>query len=47
MGQPKPMEVELEPGDWDIEVAFPGGEFPNGKLAQTLTPGIFEGVPLP
>jgi hypothetical protein len=47
VGENKPLEVEVEPGDWTIEINFPGGEFPAGTLDRTLTPPIFEGVPVP
>lgn len=47
-GDPKPLVVEVAPGDWHIEVAFPGNQFP-GPVSKiyTLLPPVFEGLPVP
>lgn len=47
-GQPKPMVEEVEAGDWDVDVRFPGGQFPaTPPRSYTLMPPVFEGVPVP
>jgi hypothetical protein len=42
------MVEEVAPGDWEIQVDFPGRQF-NGPVSRvyTLLPPIFEGVPAP
>jgi hypothetical protein len=48
VGKERPMIEEVVPGDWEISVAFPGGEFPGPfKKVYTLLPPVFEGVPAP
>jgi hypothetical protein len=48
VGQKKPMIEEVPPGDWDIEILFPGGQFA-GPISKTYTllPATFDGVPVP
>lgn len=48
VNDPKPLVKEVEPGDWQVILKFPGGEFqapPPIKLQ--LSPAIFEGVEFP
>lgn len=47
-GQDKPLEEEVAPGEWDIKVAFPGGQY-GGPISKTYTllPPVFEGVSVP
>ena len=48
VGQEKPMLEEVPPGDWEIDVLFPEGQFPApGSKIYTLMPPIFTGVPVP
>jgi hypothetical protein len=38
----------VEPGDWEIIVKFPGGQFASpAPLSRTLLPALFEGVDVP
>jgi Caspase domain len=48
VGHQKPLIEEVPPGDWDIQIAFPGrnGLRPFRKI-YPLMPPIFEGVPIP
>ena len=46
-GEPKPLIEEVDAGDWDIEVRFPGGQFPPFTAREPLTPPVFAGVPVP
>ncbi|MGB7990635.1 MAG: caspase family protein [Candidatus Methylophosphatis roskildensis] len=48
LGQPKPMVEEVDAGNWDVEVRFPGGQFPAPPpFSYSLMPPVFEGVPVP
>jgi len=48
VNDPKPLIEEVEPGDWQIIVTFPGGEFPAPlPINTTLSPALFEGVEVP
>ncbi len=48
MTDPKPFERELAPGDWDVRIRFPNGEFPDSQaMTFTLLPGVWQGVPYP
>lgn len=48
VGEAKPMYEIVEAGEWNIEVRFPNGQFPDQRLAsQQLRPLIFEGVNVP
>ncbi len=45
---PKPLIAEVAPGDWEVVVQFPGGEYPSPVLqTHLLTPPLFEGVDVP
>lgn len=47
-GSPRPAVFELQPGMWQVEVTFPGGQFPGPlTLDLMLFPPVFKGVPLP
>ena len=43
----KQLIEEVDAGDWDIEVRFPGGQFPPFTAREPLTPPVFAGVPVP
>ena len=44
----KPLIQEVEPGDWEIIVTFPGGGFAAPTpFSRTLMPALFEGVEVP
>ena len=48
VGDAKPLVEEVEPGDWEIIVKFPGGQFASpAPLSRTLLPALFEGVDVP
>lgn len=47
VGQAKPLYEIVEAGDWNIDVRFPNGQFPNQILPKQLRPLIFEGVDVP
>lgn len=48
LGQPKPMVEEVDAGNWDVEVRFPGGQFPAAAaVSYSMMPPVFEGVPVP
>lgn len=45
---PKPLIKEVEPGDWQIIVTFPAGQFQAPPpMTMPLSPAIFEGVEFP
>jgi hypothetical protein len=45
---PKPLIKEVEPGDWQIIVTFPAGEFEAPPpMNLPLSPALFEGVEFP
>jgi hypothetical protein len=44
----KPLIKEVEPGDWEILVTFPEGQFQAPPpMNLTLSPALFEGVEFP
>jgi hypothetical protein len=47
VGDQRPLIAEILPGEWTIDVKFPGGQFQNGSKLDTLIPPVYEGVPLP
>ena len=48
VGQVKPIVEEVDAGNWNIDVRFPGGQFPAQAPQQhTLMPPVFEGVSVP
>lgn len=45
---PKPLVREVEPGEWQVHVTFPGGNYPSQKaLSCILMPAVFQGVNVP
>jgi hypothetical protein len=48
VGDPKPLQCKVPPGDWEVQVRFPGGQFRSPPpLACVLMPPVFEGVDVP
>jgi hypothetical protein len=44
----KPLVKEVEPGDWEVLVTFPGGGYPaQPPIKCVLMPAVFEGVDVP
>jgi hypothetical protein len=48
LSEAKPLIREVEPGDWEVEVTFPGGGYPaQPPIRCVLMPAVFEGVDVP
>jgi hypothetical protein len=48
LGQARPLIEEVDAGDWNITIRFPGGQFPSPLVQRyILMPPVFEGVPVP
>jgi len=48
VNEAKPLIKEVEPGDWEVLVTFPGGGFPaQPPVRCLLMPAVFEGVNVP
>jgi len=48
VADPKPLRCKVSPGEWTVQVSFPGHEFADPPPAKyTLSPPVFQGVDLP
>ena len=47
-GDPKPFFAELDGGDWQVQVCFPGGQYTDPPVMNCkMAPPVYEGFPIP